>query len=87
MYGYFYLDDHMLVHNEELRLNCDLCEKEFFSDKTLKLHMKSVHKKHLRYVTGETQGGRVQRDVYYTCPQSFIKMFLFVGLKTLRTFI
>ena len=51
MYGYFYLDDHMLVHNEELRLNCDLCEKEFFSDKTLKLHMKSVHKKHLRYVT------------------------------------
>ena len=86
MYGYFYLDDHMLVHNEELRLNCDLCEKEFFSDKTLKLHMKSVHKKHLRYVTGETQGGSGQRAVYYTCPQSFIKM-LFIGLKTLRTLI
>jgi len=42
------LDDHMLVHKINNKTLCQLCNKEFYSDKALKHHIKNVHKKNLR---------------------------------------
>jgi len=42
------LEEHMLVHQSDNKTSCELCNKEFYSDKALKHHIKNVHKKNLR---------------------------------------